>query len=539
MKGRYDAIVIGGGHNGLVAAFYLARAGQSVLVLERRDQVGGPASTIEFLPGYRGAITNSPGSLEPKIVADMQLEVHGLRWVKPDPAVLMPFPDGRFFVGWRDQARVRDTIARTFSARDADAYPRVFEFFNDFARRLGVSLFEPPPSFAELTSRLKTPQDEADFARIFFGSIRDLLEDQLESEELRTAIAMLSMAGAVAPSMPGTAVALLQRPMSLFSSNAAGTHDPRNQPLRGSTGLPLGGMGSITEAMRRSVEALGVTVRTGAAVKDIVVSADGSVTGVALADGSEFRAPLVLSNLDARTTLLRMVEPRHVAQPVRDRLDGLPIGASPFKVVLAVDTPPLFAGAPPDEAEAYSSCQIRISPDMEYLETGHRDYLAGRVTRCPRLLGLIPSFTDPTLAPEGRHYLSFNAWFFPYELQGTDWSVERDRLGAHIHGILSEYIPTLKHSVTAMRCYSPVDLEQEFGLIGGNFSHLDMTPAQHFGFRPIPDLSRYRTPVRGLYLCGSSSWPGGTVTGLPGHNAAHQALCDLSGNEQTQRRASQ
>jgi len=528
MRTNYDAIIVGGGHNGLVAAFYLAKAGQSVLVLERRHVVGGPAATVEYFPGYRSAITNSPGSLEPKIVADMKLESFGLTWKKPSPAVVMPFPDRRFFVGWRDQCRVHDDIARQFSAKDAQAYPKVFEFFNDFARRLQISVFEPPPSIAEIAARLKTPQDEADFATIFFGSIQQFLEERLESDEIRTAIAMLSMAGAVGPSTPGTPLALMQRPMSLFSSAATGDHDPRNQPMRGSTGLPIGGMGAIIDAMEGALRALGVDIVTEAPVERIDVDASGAVKGVVLRDGREVASTYVLSNLDARTTLLDLVESRFVPDEIAARLGRLPKGGSTFKVVLGVDQPPHFAGAPAGYADAFSTCQIRIAPSMAYLEKAHQDYIAKTATDSPRLLGLMPSFIDPTLAPDGKHLISFNAWYYPYELEGTDWTVERETAGDKIVDILTSYIPSLKQSIVERRYFSPLDLEAEYGLIAGNFSHIDMTPAHMFGNRPIPGMSDYRTPVRGLYLCGSSVWPGGTVTGVPGHNASHQLLRDLA-----------
>lgn len=526
---RFDAIIVGGGHNGLVAAFYLARAGRRVLVLERRGAVGGPAAPVEFFPGYRGAITNSPGSLEPRIVADMELEKFGLRWVKPDPAVVMPFPSGKIFVGWRDQAKLREQMARDFSPRDAEAYPNLFTFFDDFARRLKVSLFEPPPSLAELAARLKTPRDEADFATIFFGSIRDYVEERLESDEIRTAISMLSLPGAVAPSTPGTPVALLQRPMSMFSSSGHAEHDPRNQPLRGSTGLPLGGMGSIVEAMRRSIERLGASVRTEAPVARILVDGANAVRGVALADGAEFSAPVVISNLHPRVTLLDLLDGGQLPDGMAARLAKLKKGAGAFKVVLAVDEPPLFADAPPELAHALGSCQIRVADSMEYLEQGHRDFIAGRATRCPRIQALFPSMSDPTMAPPGRHLLSINAWFYAPDLTGTDWAREGDGVAQSITDQVARYVPSLKRSIVARKIYTPDDLEREYGLPGGNFSHLDMTAGQMFGLRPLPELSHYRTPVHGLYLCGSGTWPGGTITGLPGHNAAHQVLRDRAG----------
>jgi phytoene dehydrogenase-like protein len=536
MRTRYDAIIVGGGHNGLVAAFYLAQAGKSVLVLERRHVVGGPAATVEYFPGYRSAITNSPGSLEPKIVADMRLEQMGLRWIKPDPAVVMPFPDGRFFVGWRDQNKVRENLARNFSVHDAQMYPKVFEFFNDFAKRLKISLFEAPPTIAEITARLKTAQDNADFATVFFGTIRQFLEDRLETDEIRTAIAMLSMAGAVGPSTPGTPLALMQRPMSLFSSRGAGAHDPRNQPMRGSTGLPVGGMGAIIDAMVATLERMGVDIKVNAEVNRVTVDAAERVCGVVLSDGSEIGASIVSSNLDPRTTLLKLVEPQHVPAEIRERLSRIPKGGSTFKVVLAVDSPPHFAGAPHGYEDAYSSCQIRIAPNMAYLEKAHHDYIAGRSTDSPRLLGLVPSFTDPTLAPEGKHLLSFNAWYFAYDLEGTTWASEREVVGNRIVNILTQYMPSLKQSIVGQRFFSPLDLETEYGLIAGNFSHLDMTPAHMFAFRPIAGMSDYRTPIAGLYLSGSGNWPGGTVTGLPGHNAAQAMLKDLADGRETRTR---
>ena len=518
----------GGGHNGLVAAFYMARAGLSVLVLERRSVVGGPVGPVEFFPGFRGAMTNSPGSVEPKIVADMSLDRFGLRWVKPDPSVLMAFPGGRFFVGWRDQARVHDHIARTFSRRDADAYADVFEFFNDFARRIKVSIFEPPPSLAELAARLETPQDQADFATIFFGTIGDFLVQRLESDELQAAIAMLAGSGVVAPSTPGTPLGLLLRPLSLYSYSISSEHDPRNQPLRGSTGLPLGGMGSIVEAMQRSLESLGVVIKVDAEVARILVGGDGAAAGVALADGTEFKAPIVVSNLHPKTTLLTHLERKHLPDDVRGRLERVPVGGGAFKVVLAVDEVPLFAGAPAEDAVAYSSCQFRIAPSMAYLERCREDYVAGRSTHCPRLWGLVPTMTDPSMAPKGMHLISVNAWHFAQQLADGDWATERDIVGQRIVSMLAEYIPSLKRSVKAVKFYSPVDLEREFGLLGGNFTHIDMVPEHMFSLRPVAGLSDYRTPVQGLYLCGSGTWPGGTVTGVPGHNAAHAVLRDVS-----------
>jgi phytoene dehydrogenase-like protein len=526
MAAAYDAVVIGGGHNGLVAAHYLAAAGLSVAVLERRDQVGGICAPQEFFPGYRGAITNSPGSLEPRILADMELERFGLAFDRPDPAVLVPFDGERAFVGWRDRERSRASLAQ-FSEKDAVAYGELMSYYQAFADRLAVSLFEPPRSLAEVLIRLTTPRDEADFLAIMVGSIRDLLEERFESVEVPAILAMLSSAsGNMGPSTPGSAIGLLMRPLSLASSAAVDENDPRRQPMRGSTGLPRGGMGAVPLAMAASLKAHGVDVITHADVTE-VITADGRTRGVVLADGREVRASVVLSNLHPRTTMLDLVSPGEIPGDLRARLDGnRPAGAA-FKVVLALDALPRFAAAPADQAAAYAGCQFRIGPSMDYLDEGYEDFRRGRWSRRPQLWGLTPSVMDPTLAPEGHHLMSVNAWFAPYRLADGDWASERESFARQCIETLTEYIPNLPDIIVDSRAFSPVDLEREFGLLEGHQLHGDMNLAGMFTHRPVPGLAEYRTPVAGLYLCGAGSWPGGFVTGLPGHNASQQVLRDL------------
>lgn len=523
---RSDAIVVGGGHNGLVAAHYLACHGLDVVVLERRNVVGGLCGPVEFFPGYRGAVTNSPGSLEPRIVQDMRLESFGLAFDKPDPTVVVPFPGARAFVGWRDSRKVHEGMRR-FSAHDADAYHEVIGFFNDFARRMQVSMFEPPPTFAEVVSRFTTPADEADLAAVLFGSIRDFLDDRLESDEMKAVLAMLALAGGNGgPSTPGSCMGLLYRPLSLASMSIEAEHDPRQQPLRGSTGLPRGGMGSVGEAMERSIRAAGVTVRTDCAVTQITADAAGRVTGVVLDDGREFEAPIVLSNLNPKTTLLDLVEPANVDAALRERLQRRKMDGGAFKLALALDGIPRFAAAPSDQVRGYAACQFRIAPSMDYLDRAYDDYKYGRPSRQPELWGLTPSVMDPSMAPPGRHLMSVNAWYAPYHLRDGDWAQERDAFARRCIDTLAEFIPNIREIITDIRCFSPRDLEREFGLVEGNQIHGDMGPGGMFSFRPVPGVARYRTPVAGLYLCGSGAWPGGFVTGVPGHNAAQTALRD-------------
>jgi phytoene dehydrogenase-like protein len=523
---RYDAIVVGGGHNGLTAAGYMARDGLKVLVLERRPVVGGPCSPLEFFPGYWGAFTNSPGSLEPKVVHDLELERFGLEFVRADPSVVQPLDHERIFAAWRDRDRFVEELGR-FSSRDAKAYYEFFDFLNRFARTLRVSLFEPPPSLAELTARLTTWQDEEAFGKIFLGSIRDLLDEWFEAEEVKAPLAILSlMSNLVGPSTPGTPAMLLMRPLSLASGTVSGPHDPRVQPMRGSTGLPRGGMGSITKAMRAFLESRGGVVRTDAEVVRILVR-DGAVTGVALATGEELSGRVVVSNLNPRTTLIGLVEPQHLSAGFRERVEKLVMRGNQFKVGLALAGLPRFVGArTDDEVRAFASCQFRIAPTLDYMERAYDDAKYGRWSDRAMMWGLTPSVTDPTLAPPGRHLMSVNIYHAPYELREGDWATERDRFGKRCIDVLGEYVPNLKDLIVDYRFWSPRDLERELGLVEGNITQGDLVPGRMFSLRPLAGWSDYRTPICGLYLCGSGTWPMGYVSAIPGHNAGHQVLRD-------------
>ncbi len=528
MSQKYDAIVVGGGHNGLVAAHYLAQSELKVLVLERRYVVGGPCCATEFFPGYRGSVCNSPGSLEPKIVSDMELERFGLTFDRPDPSLIHPFPDGRAFIAWREKERVNEEL-RKFSENDAKVYHEIVNTCTELAKKLELSLFEPPPSLSDLFSRLHTPEDEATFTTLLFGNVKDFLDDRLETDQVKAVLACMCMFGGnYPPSAPGSPFVLLQRPMSLASMSIEADHDPRKQPLRGSTGLPRGSMGSVTEAMERSIMASGVEVRTEADVASIKVNENGRVQGVVLADGEEIDAGMVISNLHPKTTLLNLVERQHVEGPLRTRLEQLKVRGCAFKVALALNDVPRFAAAPPDAVDAFASCQYRIAPDMEYLEQCVNDAKSGIPSRSPRLMGLTPSMVDPSLAPPGKHLMSISVYYAPYQLREGDWTTEKERFGQRVIDTLAEYVPNLKDIIEDTRFDSPKDLEDEYGLVEGHGLHADMSPGGMFSLRPVAGLSEYRTPVRGLYLCGAGTWPGGFITGIPGHNGSHQALGDYA-----------
>ena len=524
----YDALIVGGGHNGLVASFYLARAGLKVVVVEQRDRVGGLVAPIEFFPGFRGAMTNTPSALEPLVAADMRLEEFGLTYDRPDPTMVFPLPDGDALLAWRDRTKVRDEIAR-IAPDDVDAYFDLLAFFDDFAQTIGVSVREAPPTLAEVTAKLNTPELEHAFNQIFFGSIEDLLSQRIRSPHLLALLSSLAMsAGNVAPSTPGSPLGLLRRPLSSVGVGQI-AQDPRRAPLRGSTGLPRGGMGSIVEAMERSVRELGVEILTGTKVDRIITDGD-AVRGIVTSEGVEIDASLVLSNLHPRTTLLDLVDDAAIPDTVRHQLGATSTAGGAYKLILAMDGVPTHRSATSKEdAVRRASCQFRYSPTVGYLEDAYQDFAAGRVSARPKMLGLVPSISDDSLAPAGRHIMTVSVWFAPYELAEGAWGQPmKDRFDEICLDTIEEFMPDIRSVVTDRVSFSPVDLENEYGLVGGNQQHGDMTPLGFFA-RPTPSLRKYRTPVRGLYLCGSGAWPGGTVTGLPGHNSAHAALSDIAG----------
>ena len=315
--------------------------------------------------------------------------------------------------------------------------------------------------------------------------------------------------------------------MSLASSRVDAVDDPRRQVLRGSTGLPLGGMGSIVRTMRQSLEEAGGTVRTEARVVRILAGDEGA-RGVVLEDGERIDAGVVVSNLNPWTTFLELVEPDRLDSDFRARVSALPKKGFTFKFALSLDALPRFAASPKGLEQACAGCQFRIAPSIEYQERAFDDAKYGRCAESPTFWGLFPSAADPGLAPPGKHVLSGNVFQAPIDLAEGSWETERERYGNHCIRVLEEYMPGLGDLIIDKRFWSPVDLEREFGLPGSNIAHLDMTPRHLFGLRPLPGCSDYTTPVRGLYLCGSSCWPGGTVTGVPGHNASRKILGDLA-----------
>jgi phytoene dehydrogenase-like protein len=522
---RFDAIIVGGGHNGLVAGGYLAATGLAVLIVEAAPRVGGPAATVEFMPGYRTSISNSPGSLEPKVVADLELERHGLRFTRPDPTLVHPLPGERLYVGWRDPARNAAQLER-FATGEAARYQAFFDYLQNFANRLGISLFGPPPTLPELTRNLTTLADQEAFARIFFGSARDLMDEFCLAPETQALIAPLAVVGGqVAPSSAGTPINLLMRPLSLASMSTATDYDPRRMPLRGSTGLPIGGMGSIVAAMETSFRSRGGVVRIATPIHRILTR-DGVVTGVVTAAGEEITAPIVIAATNPRTTIVNFLADAPEWSEFRAKMRRRPMRGRAFKIVLALDGLPRYAGSGED-AVALAAAQFRIAPTLDYLEEAHTDMMLGRLSEKPVIWGLCPSITSPMLAPPGRHLLSLNIGNAPYRLTAGSWSSQRDVFAKRCIETLAGYMPGLCDMITDYRCIDPEQFERDYGLVEANITHGDALPWNMFWMRPLPGLHAYRTPTRGLYLSGNGTWPGNYVSGLAGHNASAAVLTDI------------
>lgn len=528
MSNTYDAIVVGAGHSGLVGAFYLAQAGWRVLVLEARDVVGGCCVTEEVVPGYRcSAVSNSSHSLDPRIIADMELPRFGLRYSHPELASLTLFEDGRAFVPWPDREKRRAQVEKfARGPRDVEGFGVVLDRIRRVAQRMKVSFHEAPPRLAEVASRFTTPDEIADFNALMFGSVSDLLDEHLESPELKAFFAATAVAtNLVGPHTPGSAYLLLQRPLYEESMAAFGIDDRNDLMMRNAA--PLGGIGSVTQAMRRSIEARGAKVETGARVQRILVDG-GRTVGVALADGREFFAPTVLSNADPKLTLTELVDSDDLPAEFVRRARAMKMDGTSAKVHIAMTGTPRFAVAADDEEnELFLPTNFRVASSIDVLQEAYNLAVMGRWSRHVTVTGLMDSAIDPTMVDEpGHHIMSLSVRGVPYHLAEGTWDEQRDELGQAVLATIATHMPNVPDIVDAVHVYTPLDLEREFGLVEGSGSHGDIVPGRLFESRPLPGASDYSTPLPGLYLCGVGTWPGNFMSGVTGHNASNRILHD-------------
>jgi phytoene dehydrogenase-like protein len=521
---RYDAIVVGAGHNGLVAACYLARARLRVLVLERRHLVGGACVTEETFPGFRVSTAAYVVSLFRKeIVRDLRLGDYGFAVLARNPSSFTPYPDGRFLVLGPDAALNHAEISK-FSARDARRYPEYEAMLERVAAFVEPLLTMTPPDlvrpglrdFFRLLAlgrsfrRLGPAASEA--VEILTGPARAVLDHWFESSELKSTLATDAFIGAMAsPSMPGTAYGLFHHVM--------GETDGK----RGVWGYVRGGMGGLAEALARAARDLGVDIRCEAEVARILVRG-GRVAGVALASGEEHHAPTVASSVDAHVTFIGLLDPQALPDDFREAVRRISYESASLKINVALAELPSFRACPGTRPGPQHRGTIHICPDLDYIERAYDDAKYGRPSERPVLECVIPSVVDPTVAPPGQHLMSIFVQYAPYALREATWDAIGERFADRCFDLLDEYAPNFRRSVLARQVLTPLDLERTFNLTGGNIFQGAMIPSQLFSFRPVAGYPGYRTPVPGLYLCGAAAHPGGGVMGAPGWNAAREIL---------------
>ena len=524
----YDAIIIGAGHNGLVTAAYLARAGLRVLVLEARELVGGACVTEELWPGYRVSTAAYLCSLlQPRVVDDLELERFGYVVDPKDPAFFSPFPDGRYLFTWQDRARTLAEIAK-FSRRDAEVYPSYEEHLECLARFIDPLLLTVPPNlppqspgdfmdYLRLAWRVRKlgRSDIAALVKIFTQSAAEFLDEWFESDQLKVTRATDGVIGASGgPMSPGTAYVLLHHCMGGVGG------------MRGLWGFVRGGMGAISEAMAASARSRGAEIRCAAKVIRVLVR-NGAAAGVVLAQGEEIAARAVISCADPRRTFLGLVEPAHLPDEFLKAVRRYRSEGTSLKINLALDALPDFRALPGAAPAPQHRATMHICPSMAYLEKAWDDAKYGRPSERPLIEMTIPTLYDPALAPAGKHIMGIFLQYAPYTLSEGTWDERRESYADHVLGLISEYAPGFPALVRHRQVLTPLDLERVYGLTGGNIFHGAMSLDQMFFLRPVAGWARHRTPIKNLYLCGSGAHPGGGVMGAPGFNAAQVILKDL------------
>jgi phytoene dehydrogenase-like protein len=523
----YDAIVVGGGHNGLTAAAYLARAGLRALVLERRDILGGCCVTEEIAPGCRASTTSYIASmLRPEVIRDLKLAEFGLRMVACDPAVQVAFPDGRVVPWWANRGRAVEEF-RKYSLKDAERFVSVDEQLKKLARYLQPFFLEPPPeigahSMSGLGELLRVGNrfrnisngEIAQLVSFLTGSLGEFLDRNYESDTVKTMFLANNVYGKHGgPYQPGTAIGLL------FHLLSGGEHE-----LQGFQGHVMGGMGAISNALAGSARRFGAEIRTSAPVAQIDARS-GRVHGVVLEDGTEIAGRIVLSNADPKRTFLKLIPKSELPGEFLQAIRGIRMAGPCAKVNLALSEEPRFTGTPSSHT-ALERTFYTLVPSLEFAE---RCYDLAKFGEIPEDLWVdcvVASNADDTLAPAGTHIMTCFVQYVPYHLRQGTWDEKSELLGDRVVRTIAEYAPNVPNSIIAREVLTPLDLERTYGLTEGNIFHGDLSLDQLFFMRPVPGWSQYQTPIEGLYLCGAGAHPGGGVTGAPGHNAAHQVLRD-------------
>ena len=531
----YDAVVIGGGHNGLVCAAYLAAKGESVCVVERRGVLGGAAVTEEFHPGFRNSTASYTVSLlDPQVIADLALARHGLKIVERPFANFLPLPGDAYLKVGGGLAATQADLAR-HSSRDAERLPAYYAMLDRVADVLRLLLRQTPPNIrgggrSDLGAmlgawklsrgfRALSLAERRDLLDLFTKSAGDILDRWFESSAIKAAFGFDAVVGNFAsPYAGGSAYVLLHHVFGEVNGK------------RGQWGHAIGGMGAITQAMAAECRARGVELRVGAAVKRVIVER-GRATGVALANGDVVAAKRVVANVNPRLLFERLVPAEDVDADFRARIAGYKCGSGTFRMNVALAELPDFRALPGHNAQPHHSSGIIVAPTLGYMERAYFDARTDGWSKAPIVEMLIPSTVDPTLAPQGQHVASLFCQHVNPDIAsvkpGTTWDDHRDRVADLMIDTVNAVAPNFKSAVIGRRALTPLDLEREFGLIGGDIFHGALSLDQLFSARPVLGNADYRMPVKGLYLCGAGAHPGGGVTGLPGRNAAREILRDI------------
>jgi phytoene dehydrogenase-like protein len=522
----YDAIVIGGGHNGLVHAAYLARAGLKVVVLERRHVVGGATVTEELHPGFK-FLTGSYliSLLRPEVIRELELPKHGLE-IMPLESTFVPLPSGDYLADWPDHDKTRAEIAR-HSSKDADAYGEYATTMRRLALAVKPLLDMAPPdpsssaprdreAMAAIGARLRgLPRADFDLLmRLLTMSAGDFLDEWFEGDALKGTKCTSGIIGTfLGPRSPGTGYVLLHH----YIGEIDGVHR--------AWGFARGGTGALSQAIASSARAAGAEVRTESPVARVLVK-EGRAVGVVLVNGDEIFAPLVVSNADAKTTYLRLVDEEHLPGEFLSDVRRFTTRSPACKVNLALDGLPTFTALPKGK-EALLRGSIEIAPSVAYVERAYDDAKYGGWSRRPFMDALIPSLLDPGMAPPGKHVMSLFVEYAASDLEGGWTDAKKAEFLDVVIDTLAEYAPDLRERILHKHLNSPADIEQRFGITNGHIFHGELALHQIFFLRPSPGFARYKSPIPGLWMCGSSTHPGGCITGAPGRNAALELLGEL------------
>ena len=524
----YDAIVVGGGHNGLTCAFYLARAGQKVRLLERRGIVGGAAITEEFHPGFRNSVASySVSLLNPKVIADMDLARQGLRVITRPLSYFSPVDERRYLILDKDKARSHQEVSR-WSGKDADRLETFHSRMDAIADVLRGLILRTPYNtggsprdlmrglgLANAVRKLGR-QGQNDLLDLFGKSAGAILESWFETDALKGILGYDSIVGNYAsPYTPGSAYVLVHHVFGEVNG------------IRGAWGHAVGGMGAITQAMAAACLEAGVEISTDAPVKAISIK-DGKAVGVVLESGEDIAGRAVVSNLNPKLLYQTLVAPEHLPEPFKTRMDAWRCGSGTFRMNVALAELPNFSALPSQGTAEHHAASIVIAPSLGYLDQAYTDARTLGWARRPAIEMQIPSVVDDSLAPPGRHVASlFCQHFAPTLPDGSSWDDHREAAADTIIDTVNALAPGFKASVLGRMILSPLDLERKLALPGGDIFHGALTLDQLYSARPALGHADYRSPVKGLYMCGSGTHPGGGVTGAPGHNAAREMLRDL------------